>query len=128
MTDLTRDLFRRAPHGARITTVRARDPVGHLVAGSTHPLTFTLLVDGQPVDGREWTIALAPRGRQGIALPWHGGVTWIRAEEGTVQVTPNPTDLRADRSPYAVRFVVRHADGREAWIPNGDAMSWVIRK
>lgn len=104
----------------------------NLVDGETKPVDVTLY-DGEGASraalvGTGLTVTMDLRDRTGSIVPFAGKVDWLVAANGTVRYSPAAEDLKAERSPYRVRFKVTDASTKDAFYPNGEADVWTVRK
>lgn len=104
----------------------------NLVEGETKPVDVTLF-DGEgtsrtATDGSGLSVTMDLRDRNGSVVPFAGKVDWLVAASGTVRYSPAAEDLKAERSPYHVRFKVTDGSGKVAPYPNGEADVWTVRK
>lgn len=101
--------------------------VAEVVEGWTSRLTFQLEEDGVDLVGTGLTLsALDIVGSDGTAVTTTSDFGWLSQAGGTVYYDPDGTDLRADNSPYRIRYQLTDGSGKVAWHPNGRADEIVV--
>lgn len=102
--------------------------VDNLVEGWTGDLNYTLYTDGAAFNGTGMTVAAQIYDRSFSLMNPTGKTAWVVAASGTVAFTPADGDIKAERSPYWVRFKVTDGAGKIVLFPTEDAIKWMVRK
>lgn len=89
--------------------------------GWTKRLTFTLKLNGAAFDGTGYTMQnLIVRAHTGRLVSTTGKFGWATQASGIAYFDPGAGDLKADESPYTVRFQVRDGSSKDVFFPNGE--------
>lgn len=100
----------------------------NFVEGQTAAIDYTLYANGSAINGTGLTIGLQVRDRAQALVNPTGKIAWLVAASGTVRYSPAVDDLKAERSPYRVRFTVTDGSGLVSFYPDAEAIQWDVRK
>ena len=95
--------------------------------GWTERIRFALTINGGTVlDVSGMTIALVGKDRLSNDLTFTGSVGASSPTTGIVYFDPATSDLKESNGPYRLRWKVTDSNGKVAYFPNAEPMTWII--